>query len=204
MLLVPPTKIPVEVLWDPRAKELRNREAGVRSCQVGGQGRHSILCPLTWLGLTWRGVHCSSFPFMSLSPHLINEGPGWGQISRIPSSSACRCGSPEGVRVPWAWLKLCLLPPRDAPAGRCEPEFPAGAPLLAFGPHYTSRSFRYCIPLLFRGWGMGRVRASGIQIKIEGREFERWKKKEVCYRGQRWGLLDPLGHLSGVKACHSP
>ncbi|XP_021087826.1 protein NLRC5 isoform X2 [Mesocricetus auratus] len=31
---------------------------------------------------------------------------------------------------------------RDAPAGRCEPEFPAGAPLLAFGPHYTSRSFR--------------------------------------------------------------
>ncbi|CAH7081808.1 Nlrc5 [Phodopus roborovskii] len=31
---------------------------------------------------------------------------------------------------------------RDAPAGRCGPEFVAGGPLLAFSSHYTSRSFR--------------------------------------------------------------
>lgn len=34
-----------------RAEELRNREADVWSCQVNGQGKPSILSPLTGLGV---------------------------------------------------------------------------------------------------------------------------------------------------------
>lgn len=150
---------------DLRAKELRNKETEIWFCQVGGWGGGTPVCLHSpgW-GLPWTGVNCRfslpQFPFHgSQFLHLSNEKTGWDQIPRsLPDVDVLKawetCGWGSG------FLLLCFPPPRDALAGG--PEFQAGAQLLESSQQYTSRSFWYCIPLLFRGQELGRARGSGL------------------------------------------
>lgn len=91
------------------------------------------------------------------------------------------------------FLLLCCPPSKGCTSWQMWTRAPSWSPVTGRQSTLHLQELQVLYSAFVQGLGSGQSQGSGLRIKVEGREFERWERKEAWYRGQRWGLRGPSG-----------